>query len=56
MEDRTTPPPAQRHRVTVLRIYRDWQEADFDGAPLPMDEIDRLMVAAASESKRWGHP
>ena len=46
-----TQPPAQS-RVTVLRIYRDWSEAD--GAPLPMDEVDSLMVAAASRSMRWG--
>ena len=57
MKDNTAPrtPQAPAHsRVTVLRSYRDWSEAD--GAPLSMDETDALVLAAASRSMRWGQP
>ena len=51
--ERHPAPPPTHIRVTIARICREWADA---GQPLPMDELDRLMIAAASQSKRWGYP
>jgi hypothetical protein len=45
MEDRTTPPPAQRQRVTVARILREFAEAD--STPFAPDEIDAIVYRAS---------
>lgn len=45
MEDRTTPPPAQRHRVTIARILREWSAAD--STPFAPDEIDAIVYRAS---------
>ena len=47
MKDYTAPPTTQpAHRVTVVRILREWSEAD--STPFAPDELDAMVFRAAA--------